>query len=145
MNTIQIDVEGVPKGQPRARACIRGRHAGVYDPGTADDWKACVRAAAMKARKEPIVDAVSLRVVFRMPRPKAHFDKNGEVRDKFRLAQHVQKPDLDNLVKAVQDALTDVGLWQDDAQIVSLTASRVWCPKPHLYRCYPGCSIVIHW
>ena len=35
-------VEGDPKGQPRARACIRGKHAGVYDPGTSDNWKMCV-------------------------------------------------------------------------------------------------------
>ncbi len=30
-------IKGIPKGQPRVRAFVRGRHAGVYDPGTADD------------------------------------------------------------------------------------------------------------
>lgn len=30
-------VFGIPKGQPRVRAFIRGKHAGVYDPGQAKD------------------------------------------------------------------------------------------------------------
>lgn len=143
MRELRITVEGIPKGQPRARACIRGRHAGVYDPGTADDWKACVRGAAREAMgsRADILDAVSMHVVFRMPRPKAHLDKAGDVKEKFRLAPHVQKPDLDNLVKAVQDALTDVGLWRDDAQITALTASRVWCPR----HARPGCDITLNW
>ena len=143
MNELRITVDGIPKGQPRARACIRGRHAGVYDPGTADDWKACVRAAAREAMgaRSVIVDAVALTVVFAMPRPKAHFNKAGDVREKFALAQHVQKPDLDNLVKAVQDALTDVGVWRDDAQIVLINASRVWCHR----HARPGCDIVLNW
>jgi Holliday junction resolvase RusA-like endonuclease len=115
----------------------------VYDPGTADEWKACVRAAAREAMgaRSVIVDAVALTVVFRMPRPKAHLDKAGNVREKFRLDSHTQKPDLDNLVKAVQDALTDVLLWRDDAQIVALTASRKWCQPGER----PGCCIFIHW
>ena len=143
MNKLRITVDGVPKGQPRARACIRGRHAGIYDPGTADDWKACVRAAAREAMgsRADILDAVALNVVFRMPRPKAHFGKDGDVRERYTLAPHVQKPDLDNLVKAVQDALTDVCLWQDDAQITTLAACRVWCPR----NARPGCDITVNW
>ena len=92
MNELKIHVEGIPKGQPRARACIRGRHAGVYDPGTADAWKGCVRIATNRARSSlwPILDAVSLHVVFRMPRPKAHLDKAGDVRSGFMFAPHVQ-------------------------------------------------------
>ena len=143
MSELRITVEGIPKGQPRVKACIRGKHAGVYDPGTADDWKSCVRAAAREAMgaRPVILAAVGLHVVFRMPRPKAHFDKVGDVRERYTLAPHVQKPDLDNLVKAVQDALTDVGLWQDDAQIVMTIASRVWCPR----HARSGCDITLNW
>jgi hypothetical protein len=37
--------------------------------------------------------------------------------------EHVVKPDLDKLVRAVGDALTGI-LYRDDAQIVSLNASK---------------------
>jgi hypothetical protein len=35
----QFFVTGLPKAQPRVKACIRGAHAGVYTPATADAWK----------------------------------------------------------------------------------------------------------
>ena len=143
MNELRITVEGIPKGQPRVRACIRGRHAGVYDPGTADEWKACVRGAATDAamNRGPILDAVALHVVFRMPRPKAHLDKDGDVRRGFMFAPHAQKPDIENLIKAVMDALTNVGVWRDDAQVNRLTVDRVWCPR----HARPGCDITLNW
>lgn len=35
------------------------------------------------------------------------------------------KPDIDNLTKAVMDALTDAGLWEDDSQVVCIHAAKV--------------------
>ena len=143
MNELSITIEGIPKGQPRARACIRGKHAGVYDPGTADAWKGCVRAAAREARgaRPVILGAVRMELLFRLPRPKAHFDKAGDVRKKFRLAPHAQKPDIENLVKAVMDALTEVGVWRDDALVNRLVVDRDWCPQ----HARPGCDITLNW
>jgi len=42
-------VAGIPKGQPRVKAFSRGKHAGVYDPGTSDGWKLLIRHEAQKA------------------------------------------------------------------------------------------------
>ncbi|MCL2139963.1 MAG: RusA family crossover junction endodeoxyribonuclease [Treponema sp.] len=36
----------------------------------------------------------------------------------------MKKPDLDNLLKAVMDALTAAGAWKDDAQVRSIKASK---------------------
>jgi crossover junction endodeoxyribonuclease RusA len=114
---LTIHVVGIPKGQPRARAFVRRgcSHAGVYDPGTADDWKSCVYLAARQAMQAagftgwaagiPLV----LSVAYWMPRPKRLKDRIG--------VPHVCKPDLDNLAKAVKDALTQAGVWADDAQV----------------------------
>ena len=115
--TLTIHVVGIPKGQPRARAFIRRgcNHAGVYDPGTADDWKSCVYLAARQAMQAagftgwaagiPLV----LSIAYRLPRPKRLKDRTG--------VPHTGKPDLDNLAKAVLDALTQAGVWADDAQV----------------------------
>jgi Holliday junction resolvase RusA-like endonuclease len=40
-----------------------------------------------------------------------------------RLVQHIKKPDLDNFVKAVKDALKGL-VYRDDSQIVRLAASK---------------------
>ena len=39
---ISIFVHGLPVAQPRAKAVAFGGRARVYNPGTANEWKACV-------------------------------------------------------------------------------------------------------
>jgi Holliday junction resolvase RusA-like endonuclease len=45
------------------------------------------------------------------------------------------KPDIDNFLKAALDAVTKVGgYWEDDHQIVWVTANKRWChegEEPH--------------
>jgi Holliday junction resolvase RusA-like endonuclease len=42
---------------------------------------------------------------------------------------HIKKPDTDNLVKGVFDALNKI-LWQDDNQVSKVTAIKVYGEKP---------------
>ena len=42
---------------------------------------------------------------------------------------HTQKPDADNITKAVLDALTDCGVWVDDAQVASCQVIKRWTGK----------------
>jgi Holliday junction resolvase RusA-like endonuclease len=123
---LSVYVVGTPKGQPRPRAFSRGGHARVYDPGTAEGWKGEI-ALALRSWANARFDG-PLRVVlhFNMPRPAGHFRKSGELRPTLDTVAHVQKPDLDNLAKAVFDCLTAIGVWNDDAQVSSLVASRAW-------------------
>ena len=142
---ISFFVEGDPKGQPRARACIRGKHAGVYDPGTADAWKMAV-AEAWRHKVAPCWNqfdtAVTLRLTFWFRRPKSHYGtgKNaGKLKECMGrdMRHHTKKPDLDNLAKAVMDVLTRLGAWTDDAIVVRLCASRNWADG------VTGCEILI--
>lgn len=110
-------VDGMPKGQPRPKAFVRGKHAGVYDPGTAGEWKAKVCEAGRPHRPDaPLECALSVRMDFLMPRPKRL--KPG------RVEFHTGKSDVDNLAKAVMDALTVDGWMRDDAQVVRLVVSK---------------------
>ena len=134
--TLKFKVAGIPKAQPRVKAFRRGNHAGVYDPGTADGWKLLVREEARKAwNGEQFEGAVKIEVQFWMPRPKVHFNKSGLKAGTP--AFHTSKPDLDNLLKAVLDALTNLGVWRDDSQIASVRC----------YKCFgtnPGASVCIN-
>ena len=130
---------GVPKAQPRAKAFSRGGRAGVYDPGTANDWKTVVRNACLKVWDQKMVDEpVSVTMHFRLPRPQSHFRSNGllkENADKW----VTKKPDLDNLEKAVLDALTDIGLWRDDSLVVHVLKSKTYANGSESQ----GCSVLI--
>lgn len=121
---IEFGVKGEPKGQPRPRAFARvigGKAvARVYDAGTAEGWKSLIAEAVRPhLPPEPLACPLRLSVTFYMPRPKSHY-RGGKVergvRDGIPEA-HTGKPDLDNMLKAVKDALSQVGLWADDCQV----------------------------
>ena len=139
MKTLAFFVSGLPKGQPRVKAFARGKHAGVYDPGTADAWKGCVRAqfkdAAYELGKPVYMGPVAVAMRFVMPRPKSHYRANGQL--KPNAPRYVtSKPDADNLAKAVLDALTDVSAWSDDSIVASLSVVKT-------YGSETGCEIQI--
>lgn len=111
---IVFRVDGVPKAQPRARARRSGKHAAVYDPGTAEGWKALVAAAAMPHRPPvPWDGPIQVDIDFFMPRPKALMRS----KDSEGLIPCWKRPDRDNLDKAILDILTQIGMWRDDCQV----------------------------
>lgn len=121
-----IFIEGTPKGQPRPRAFSHNGSARVYDPGTAEGWKSCI-AAALRAElpASPIEGPINLCMEFRFARPKGHVCQKG-LRSSAP-TKHTQKPDLDNLIKAVKDCCSDIGVWRDDSQIdVYGQATKRW-------------------
>ena len=137
---ISFFAAGIPKGQPRPRAFARKfgntYSARVYDPGTAEGWKAQVALAAKASLYGvfPLPGPLGVSLAFYMPRPKGHFGKKGLKASAPSFP--TGKPDVDNLAKAVLDALTQVGMWVDDAQIITLMVSKHYGQKT-------GCQIQI--
>jgi len=134
---IEFWVEGDPKGQPRPRAFSRGGCTRVYDPGTAEGWKSMIANSARPFLPTPPLDCpVTLHVAFHMRRPKSHFKSSGVLKataPKY----YTRKPDADNLAKAVMDALTQLGFWQDDDQVVNLNVRKLYTES------LPGAQIAI--
>jgi crossover junction endodeoxyribonuclease RusA len=133
-----IFVIGEPKGQPRPRAFVNkatGR-ASVYDAGTAEHWKSQIAEAARShLPSEPFDCPIGLTVDFHMPRPKRLMRK----KDPDDPIRHTAKPDLDNLTKAVMDALTAIGMWRDDSQVCHVLASKWYAAKDRR----PGATITV--
>ena len=107
-------IHGKPAPQPRVRAYRRGEHAGVYTPSTADAWKGQVMLAASLYRGQFTTGPLRLEVEFFLPRSKAH--KHDDY--------VAVKPDLDNLLKSTMDALSNAGVWRDDAQVAAVVMSK---------------------
>ena len=138
MLPIRLYVLGEPKAQPRAKARRCGGFVQMYTPATAKEWKGLI-ADAVKPflSKAPIDCALLVELVFYMPRPKAHFKKSG-LRDTAPY-WHTNKPDSDNLTKAVFDAITDTGLWRDDSLVAHTTCRKVYADNDGK----TGCAITI--
>jgi len=113
----QLFVSGNPKAQPRPRMARNGH---VYNPHTADSWKEEIKAAFLSCRKKTITGPVSLTVRFSLPVPQSMKMANSVP------VPHTKKPDTDNLLKAVMDSLTAVGVWKDDAQVYETFAGKYY-------------------
>jgi Holliday junction resolvase RusA-like endonuclease len=123
MTAWQIVYYGQPAGMPRMRT--RRTKFGVLHyvppkaPGTL--FRNAIRLKAADQKK--LVGPVALRIecLFAMPvswskaKKAKHYGK-----------PHTQKPDGDNVAKAVMDGLTAAGVWPDDAVVWSLEIRKVW-------------------
>jgi len=108
-------VKGIPKAQPRPRMTASGQ---VFNPHGADAWKEEIMAAFLSCRRSAITEPVHLSANFFLPKPKAMKEVEG-----MRIP-YAKKPDLDNLLKAVMDAMTAVCVWHDDALVFAVDASK---------------------
>lgn len=84
MTTLSFFAPGLPKAQPRLRAYVRGGITRMYDPGTADEWKACLLVATRQALKplppaRPVLcGAIRADLTYVFPRPMSHFKGRGK-------------------------------------------------------------------
>lgn len=105
-----FDIQPVSKARPRLSK------SGVYTPQKTKCFEKSIQLLARQQyRKAPIEGAISVTVLFNIPRPKS-------VTEKKRKYPCV-KPDIDNYAKALLDALNGIA-FKDDAQIIDLTLSK---------------------
>lgn len=118
MNGIKFKVPGSPVAQPRPRATSVNGRARMYEAKkthAVHSFKATVRMAAEQAYQGAPLDGplfMSLTCVLPRPgKPKKRSDNPPYYATK--------KPDLDNLMKSVADALSGI-LYRDDKQIAEV-------------------------
>jgi Holliday junction resolvase RusA-like endonuclease len=133
---ISFTVAGDPVAQPRQRHRLIKAQDGrefVHNYTPADSpvtgWKEAIYVEAERHKPHaPFEGPIRCALEFMMRRPKCHYDAKGCVRanaPKYRDS----KPDVDNLAKAVLDALTRIGFWRDDAQIAELWLTKRYANK----------------
>lgn len=119
---IEIVVYGSPapqgskayKGQSKA-----GRAILVESSKKVKPWRMDVKAAAEAviaqhaAQLLPLDGPLVVSMVFTLPKPASAPKRRTTWPDK--------KPDLSKLARSTEDALTDAGLWADDARVVEYT------------------------
>jgi Holliday junction resolvase RusA-like endonuclease len=99
-----------------------GGRARMYTPQKTVAFEAAVLKAGKPFLLAPIEGPVRLRIVayFEMPRSWSK-RKKAQMDGQY----HTQKPDADNVMKAVKDALDEVA-WNDDCQVADVRAVKRW-------------------
>ena len=124
---IQYTVVGIPKPQARPKFFRnKAGFIGTYSPKT--DWFGLVYGETLKQKEkiqEKLKGALQLNLLFFMPIPKSISKKKRE-----QLKYVIKKPDVDNLAKAVMDAMNNAGIWEDDSQISRLDVLKVYGEEP---------------
>lgn len=120
--TVTFEVPGDPVPQPRPRVSTAGGFARAYVPaghaihGYRQAVALAARAAGLRDEARPV--SVVIDAVF--GRPKSHLNKSGVKAS----APSLPRPDVDNLGKAVLDALQEV--MGDDTMVSRLVVEKSW-------------------
>lgn len=101
-----------PQGSKRFVGVKGGKGVMVESSKKVLPWREAVKAAALFARgtNKPIDGPIVLRMVFTVRKP--------ESAPKGRRTYPMRTPDLSKLARSTEDAMTDAGVWADDARII---------------------------
>lgn len=108
-------------------------------------WREAVKAACWQVESAATpfpAGPVVVRVDFYLDRPKGHFGtgRNAAALKGTAPAYPSGKPDIDKLLRSTLDGLGEAGIWGDDAQVVSVLATKLYvCPA----FTRPGARIVV--
>ena len=101
----------------------------MYDPSSKDKKKFSQECAEFEP-KHPLEGALSVSMIFNMPRPKSHY-RTGRYSHLLKAdapTLHTSKPDIDNIVKFYLDAMTGA-FWKDDSIVCALEATKVYAEE----------------
>lgn len=120
-------------GQPAPQGSKRhvGNGVMIESSKAVKPWREAVKTAARDAvglswddRSDPwrpLDEPLLVSIVFTMPKPASA--------PKRRRTWPMRTPDLSKLIRSTEDALTDAGIWRDDARVVGYVETR---------KAYPG-------
>ena len=126
---IVFTIPGCPVAKGRPRITTRGKFPRAFTPAKTRAAEETLAARAMEFRpRHPLTGPLVLDVTFVMPIP-ASMPKRDKTNAEIGNVPHTTRPDLDNLLKLLKDALNGV-FWVDDKQIYDVTARKVYGPYP---------------
>lgn len=131
MKSAHITVYGIPAPQGSKRHV--GRGIMIESSKKVKPWREAVKWAIFEKLGpdfETISGPVVVSIEFQLPKPKSS--------PKKRLHPD-SKPDIDKLIRSTLDAITESSVIEDDARVVRLQSSKVFCGAGDK----PGASIKV--
>lgn len=103
----------------------------MYDPKKSRDYKDYVRLAASESAPAALLEGpLEIFVKIFRPMPKA-FSKKKTAEAEAGHHRPTTKPDSDNYLKGIKDALNSV-IWKDDSQLVDVHVSKWYSQRPRV-------------
>ncbi|CAM4092662.1 RusA family crossover junction endodeoxyribonuclease [Bordetella tumbae] len=127
---IEFVIPGVPQGKGRPRAAMRGKHIRLYTPEKTATYESTVSLAGYKAMagRAPIEGPVMAMLTIKLPIP-ASWSKRKQAAALAGTELPTKKPDADNVIKAIFDAMNGV-VWVDDTQVVDMVVRKRYALVP---------------
>lgn len=119
-------IDGPPQGKGRARAFVRNGKVGHYTPDKTRAYENKIRGLAVagmggaKPYEGPVT--LSARITYVVPKSWPKWKRELAMAGKV---LPTVKPDIDNIIKAIKDAINGV-VWIDDCQVCSMYASALY-------------------
>lgn len=147
MKPIEIRVYGKPA--PQGSKNHKGKGRMVEDSPYVPTWREAVKNAA-KAVMDATPGFITLdgpliaEMVFTFARAKSHYrtGRNAHLLRDAAPLRPASPPDVSKLVRSTEDALTDIGVWADDARVVEYTrVAKVYALESQDALARPGAVI----
>ncbi len=135
---MELIIPGKPIALKRHRHTTRNGRIFNYDPSKADKANFLKKVQNM-APEDPVYGAISMTIEVYIDRPKSHFGtgRNSDKVKESAPAYPISRPDLDNYIKFVFDALNGV-FYKDDSQVVHTESIKEYSTEPKtIVRIYP--------
>jgi Holliday junction resolvase RusA-like endonuclease len=126
MSPLEITIPGEPVAQARPKVCVIRGHAHVYDAKVNREWRGIAQVHMLEAlaraglTRPPFFGPLRLELLAVFMLARSHWRKLPRRRQ-----HHTSRPDLSNILKAVEDAGNGI-LWLDDRQVCEVQAAKIF-------------------
>ena len=119
----EIPLQPVPL--QRARAGFKGGHH-FYDPQQRVKIAIGLYFCNQHGSTPKFQGPLAVEALFYLPIPQ-------NKKEKYHPIYHYRRPDLDNFLKFVLDAITQTEvIWEDDSQVSEIFTKKIYAKKPHM-------------
>lgn len=118
-------------GEPVAKGRPRVTKFGTYTPAKTKNYETLVRELYIIQHGQTLLDgelSVDIKAYFTIPKSTSKKKKEQMVGQSIR---PVKKPDLDNVMKSITDALNEIA-YKDDSQIVTASIAKYYSEEPRV-------------
>ena len=131
-HTIDLVIEGEPVGKGRPRVTNRGSFAHAYNPAKTKNYEKLIQNEYFKnyTYEDTLQGPIKAELIAYFPVPESTSKKKKELLLK-NYEKHTKKPDIDNVIKSVFDALNNVA-FTDDSNIIELKAKKLYSDQPRV-------------
>ena len=122
---VSFTIPGTPIAKGRPKFASRGKYVQAYTPEKTLNYENLVKVSYPGGKLSGAIEAT---IYLFFPIPKSTSKKKAEDMRNLRTL-HTKKPDADNCIKAILDALNNIA-YDDDSQIAMVRAYKFYSDEP---------------